>query len=384
MKRGKQVSLGLALLMLIAAATWLGKGVSQDSHAEPRFPRDEVAHADDQSDEPDLTGSVPAAKPAGHRSPSLVLPGNLPPLGAAATSSRLLQRAIAGPGQGHLMMNIGTLTRSDIARKLIRCRGGRALDAFDRVRANTGLDVQRDVDHIGTGMASGVMAVSGRLAELKVPEGATAYGDNAKLWQLEGTSGPQDPNRKRRRHIGLVGDQLLILADSQEALKHAIDRAESRAPAAPFTGTNGDIQGQLLGDDLSRILGKPNPGEQPVVAAMRRLAQSAQVRMNIDRDVAMSLDIDAAGGQSDTELAQTIKGGIALMRQAARRTNKKQLERLLDRARVLTPDGGAVGLDLAVPGPWILARFGCDADGNPTPTGAADTVPAPNNEAADR
>ncbi len=376
----------VVVALLIGSAAWLGRSpdAQDDAREGPAFPR---AEALSEGAENGRRPTEAAPEPSDQADPALAaglqLPGRLPKLPPSVDDSARLRRALAAPGHGYLMINVATLTSSDIAQKLVRCRGGKAMSAFDQIRDETGLDLQRDVDHMGIGLGDDVMAVSGRMARIHVPDAAQSYGKDARIWQMTAKPEPNaaleagatagTPNAaageaaasKRRQHIALVGDGTLLFADSEAQLKAAVDRLDGTGPAEPSSAGNGDVQGQLLAGDLARMLGQPQAGEQPMVTTLRKLATRARLRMNVGSDVAMSVDLDATGADQGEELAKAVRGGVALMRQAARHGDRKDLERLLDRAKVLDAEDGNVGFDLAVPGPWILDRFGCDADGYP-------------------
>lgn len=386
--------------LLLAVSAWFGAAPPEEEPPTdgPAFPRAEAASAQDEGGDdvaPSRADPATAAEREA-RAEMLKLPGKLPKLPGAANSGARLRRALAAPGHGHLMVNMETLTRSEVVRKLMRCRGARAMRGFDRIQRETGLNVQRDVRHVGLGLRNNVLAMSGQMGAVRVPDEATSYGQGARIWQLAESSNQRDvpatgapaasgdegdskqPTRSSQKpqHLALVGDDTLLMAESPSQLKAAIDRLEGNAPAETSSAGNGDVQGQLLADDIVALFGQPKQGERPMVASMRKLAERARLRMNVDSDVAMSIDLNAQPNQGE-ELAKAVRGSVALMRQAARRGGRKEVERLLDRAKVLDAQDGQVGFDLALPGAWILDRFGCDADGNPKQPQQVAPQPAP-------
>ncbi len=387
--KSRRTALGVAAaVVLVGLASWLGRSEPPAADTVPlAFPRDEVDSDEGDGDDeaPSAATDAPAQGPGG-----LVLPGKLPPLpgaGGPRGHELAMRRALSPPGTGHLVINSAALLRSELAQRMLRCRGQRARAGFDRLREVSGVDLQRDVDAVG--MSDKVMAVTGRIKDFKLPPGATEerYGDGARLVTLPARASegaPAEPGSsgaKARRPpmvLARIGDHTLLVASSAAEARAAVDRFEGRAASEPVTPGNGDVQGQLLPGDIATFLGSggSKPGadgtpEQPMAQALRRLTQRARLRMNVNEDVAMSLDFDATDASHSEELAQTIRGGVALMRQAARQSGRSTLEGLLDRARFVEPDGEAVGLDLALPGSWILARMGCDAEGRPLPRAPA-------------
>ncbi len=121
--------------------------------------------------------------------------------------------------------------------------------------------------------------------------------------------------------------------------------------------TNKDMPGLFGGDDA----GGP-------MAQMAGLAKNVGVRMNVEDHVALSVDIDTEDPARAEQLQAMVRSGLTLLRQQIRRDGDNRAARLLDQARVHDPTGGSLGLDLAVPGAFLLHRMGCDEQGRPLKT----------------
>ncbi len=317
---------------------------------------------------------------------SLRLPGALPALGGGATRSgrEALRRAVSPPGSGHMLIDVAALQRSDLARKILRCRGERMRAGLDRLHAATGIDLQRDVETIGFGREA--IAVGGRLGSLRLPPelgDGERYGDGARLFEIAGSA---------RNHVAIVGEHTAVMADSADALRAAVDRIEGRAPAEVAAAGHSDIEGVLLPDDLAPLLGRrPDAADgsrdelSQLLDEAGKLMHQLAFRVNVDEQAAMSFDLGTASDAEAERLGKVSRSALTLLRQAARHEGARRMEQLLDHARVLPASGQKLGLDLAVPDRWILERMGCDAEGNrlapeaeAAPAGAADSESAPN------
>ena len=364
----------LVALVLLTLAIVVGLLDRSDPNMQVAYPRDredesaatlQTESAKVGRDEPEAAAGDEATDD------SLRLPCTLPPLADATRTGReAMRRALAAPGHGHLLIDFAAIGRSPLARKMMKCRGERVDAALGRLRDEFGIAVDRDLETIGTG--TDVLAFGGRLGALKLPAAAgpgVAYGDGARVYEL----GEDDGSRN---HIAVLGDHSVLMANSRTELEQAVDRFEGRAPAETSRVAKADIEGQLLGDDLAAMLGigddsgpKQPPGsEAPQLDVIRRLVRKVGMRVDVDERASMSFDLDTDSGDNAEEIGAALRGGVAMLRQLARSEGRSELDSLLDQARILDPKGGRIGLDLAVPGDWILARMGCDPDGAPRAT----------------
>lgn len=375
----------LAAIVLLTGALLVGLLDREKIALEVVYPRDRDAAADEQAaarGAPAVRAEANEAQDAAPMGKRLVLPGPLPALGERAMTGReALRRALAPPGRGHVLIDFAALGRSDLARKFLRCRGERARRGIERLRDDIGLDPETDIDTVGVG--ADVVALGGRLGTLRLPENlghGTAYGDGARLFELQSGG---------RNHLALVGGHTALLAESPAALRAAVDRLEGRAPADDTRAGRADIEGVLLPEDLAPLLGterdEASAGDAATdaMALMRRVLGRVGFRVDVDRDAAMSLDLHTGGEQDATELGKSVRSLLTLGRQAARNDGKERFSQLLDQARVLDPQGGKLGVDVAVSSTWFLAQLGCDADGNPKQREeVAGPAPGPDGEGA--
>ncbi len=352
----------LAALIALTAAVVVGLLDAPARGTDIRYPRDretdgEVEGGGEAADAAKVKsrrdGVAPGEAEAGA---TLQLPGALPAI-ASVGGREALRRALSPPGRGHLLIDVAAITRSELARRIVRCRAARAERAFAALREGVGLDLERDIDTVGIG--SDVIGLGGRLQGLRLPEGQLVerYGDDARLVKLGEGDG--------RFEVAVIGQGTLLIGDSRAALLAAIDRHEGRAPASQDRVGRADIEGVLLQDDL-RTFADPKdapPGSE--LAALLALVQQAGLRIDVDERARMSLDFSAGDPSRAVQLAGTLRSGLGLLRQVMNGEGSAELAELVDQARVFDPEGGKVGLDLAVPGEWVLRRLGCDAEGQP-------------------
>ena len=373
MNRRRRWPIALAGIILLSAAAIVGLLDHDASQVTVVYPRDRpAANVEDSAsnrraaDHRRGDNSDNADPRADDDAGALTLPGVLPALAPQASSNgaAAVRRAVAAPGQTHFLVDFAALNRSPLARRIMRCRGARAEAGLARLREDFGLDVDRDVDHIGVG--SDAVALSGRLGALKldVAGGTESNYAGTKIVSLPGGQGD--------RHFARLDDGLVLFADSEAALHAAIDRAQGRAPADDTSLGAADVQGLLMPSDFASLIGPPNDAGSdgagpPGMATIQALVAKAALRVNVDDHAAISFDLDTAGDEAARDLGKSLGSALTLARQFARNEGQVALEQLLDQARILAPNGGRLGLDLAVPGDWILERLGCDADGNPHP-----------------
>lgn len=351
MKR-ERLAFALVSLLLLTLAAFLSRsstespGVSAEvssaagaRKAPVRFPRDERS---------------PRAR---HRSPAPTLDDTTPQ--TRARESDRIQRAMAGPEEGVVFVEVNALRHTPLVEQLLACRGDEASAGLAQLREQMGIDPLEDVDRLA--LQQGVVAMSGFFEELVVPEEfgtPRAHGDAGQLYTLpQGAEEESSP-----QYLARVGDDLLLLGSDEAALTLAVDRAEGRAPAAPpppSEFTQGELYGTLGSEALGALFEDGRGAELPVAALLRRLVENATVRAYVDDAVSLSFDLDTVGGEEGEDLARAIGGAIAGARQAALREDDRELALLLDEARVLRHEEGKLGVDLAIPGDKILRAFGC-------------------------
>lgn len=358
MSRDRRIlaALGVALVaLLVAVSAWL----SQSGIVKPDVPTDDVVYPRDLPDGPDRGApdepgdresaqtEEPIAAPA--------LPAKLPKLHAKAGTP--VGRAVGAPGRGFVIFNVGAIGHSELGRKILACRAEKAGEGLARIREQTGINLTEDVEQVG--MMQGVVAMGGWLGGIKLPESLGSgerYGDEATIH-----TGPPD-SRGKAVFVGRVGPSLLLMGDNVDAVKAAIDRAEGRAPSQAATADHSDVRGRLTSEELSELL-TGGGSQDETIAAIAKLATGVDLRMNVEEHVALSLDLGAAGEGAAGDLSASLKSAVTIARQLARNEGMDKTAWLLDQARFHEPTADGLGLDLAVPGNFILLSMGCTPDG---------------------
>jgi hypothetical protein len=141
----------------------------------------------------------------------------------------------------------------------------------------------------------------------------------------------------------------MILGDTEEDLRGAIDRIEGRAPAEnPIVSedqTYGEVYGVLGTDLLTKILGR----EQPELAKrLQDAVQNVELHVSATGDVGMVAEVGGGDADKVDDLARSMGAALSLARLQAQAQGEHDLAELLDLARV-SPQGKRFNLELALP-----------------------------------
>jgi len=376
-KQSRMVWLVLALLLVLGAGLLSQLDlVTSTARAKPErvvYPRDRLAQTAEAAAEDEAIPAVPQVEPG------LRLPGTLPKL-ALQREARPLQKALAVPGRGSVVIGVGALRASDLAARVLRCRGAQFARGFEAFREQSGLDLQRDVDEIG--FSDGILVVGGRLHALRLPDAEVPepYGKNAAIYTK-----PGHPTMAK------VGDGLLLLGEP-DALRAAVDRVEGRTAVeeAPPDVTGAQVNGRFAAAWLQQLFGDE---KDPMTVRMLELVREARVRIDVGEHAAVSLDFDTKDAAAAGDLGKAVQSLLTIVRQEAIRNGRTQIADLLAQAKVVpgssagSGKAAGFGLDIAVPGDLILDRMGCTPDGTPkvreeeaereAPPAAAAVAPTP-------
>jgi hypothetical protein len=274
-----------------------------------------------------------------------------------------LTRALSSPNKdGAVMFEVNALRHSPLVDALLKCRAQQGADdanGLELLKEEFGIDVTEDVDRVA--VDSEVLAVSGFFSKLQLPKdlgAGEAISSTARLYSI--TSDKGEPAFMAR-----VGDDLVMTSTDRNQLAAAIERAEGRAPASasfPDGVVGGEVYGLVGPAMLQGLLGDADPR----LAAIGKLLTTSAVRMAVDDDAALSLDLGTASAGDAHTLGAAINGAIAMARADARTNGNTELLGLLEQARVEPRDDGTVALDIAVRGADLLRIVGCPpAEGAP-------------------
>lgn len=283
-----------------------------------------------------------------------------------------MQRALLYDAKkGAVFVEANAIRHAPLMEKMLRCRSAESADGLTQMKEELGIDPLEDVDRVG--FDGDVFVASGFFKDLKVPaelgEG-TPHGEG-KIWTVKDSDGGS-------MSFGQLGDGMLISGADEAAVKGAMDRATSGADAPselPVGFGQGEVYGTVGAAFLASVLGS---SDDPVAQRVAELVTSSTVRMNVDEDAALSLDMKAVDEKSAQELSAAVGGAFAGLRMQAQQSGDAELAYLLEQARVELQPDGRFNIDVAVPGEVLLKGMGCSPDGEPlAPTVPGATKPAP-------
>lgn len=280
-------------------------------------------------------------------------------------------RAISDDGSefGPFIFETNAIVNAPLVDKIMRCKQKEMDEGMHEFQEKLGIDPSKDLDRVA--LTGNNMAISGQFANLKIPDemgtgekygdGATIYGDNA-----------------AGGLFARVGDSLLLVGESKDELREAIDRVEGRAPLGkpiPSSMMQGEMYGPLQKEFLLKLIEESN---EPALQNLASIIDNGAVRMNINQAATLSLDLNTTDEDGAEDLSNTLRGAVSLWRQKARMDGESELAMLLEDARINT-DGQKIGFDLAVPPEFILNALDCDENGNPKPGTQPARPPKPAN-----
>ena len=321
------------------------------------------------ADVPIVADAGPAKTAAVKRAP-VVYPRDLakaspspPAKPAPAEAQRLdeLQRALLPPGgKGAIFVEANAIRHSPLMEKILKCREKASNDGgLNDLKDKLGIDPMEDVDRVG--FDGDVFVASGFFQKMHVPpelgDGA-AYGDGGHIWHTSDDRGDEI-------FFGKLGDGMLLTGANEAQVKAAMDRAQdasaSTSQLPPGFG-EGEVYGTVGKEFLQSMLGD---SKDPTAQTIAKLVTSSTVRMNVDEDAALSLDLKAVDDGSAKDLSSAMKGVFASLHAKAEQEGDQDLAQLLEQARVSDPDVGGFSVDVAVPGETLLRGMGCGPDGTP-------------------
>jgi hypothetical protein len=144
------------------------------------------------------------------------------------------------------------------------------------------------------------------------------------------------------------GNQLVLIAPTQEAARATLDRIEGRSPTGQLLGDNqayGDVYGVLSGAALGQMLG---PADSPLAAQFEGAARSVELHLDATRDVELVATVSGDDPAQLGDLGRALGGGLAAARARAVLTGDTSAAELLEYAQVV-PGSEKFRLEMAVP-----------------------------------
>lgn len=335
---------GVGLLVVAALLARCGDdrlgGVTVPTAKPVEFPRERAAREE---------RAARSARTAPAPSPSPTAP---------PTPRDRLNRALSSPTKGGaVVFEVNALRHSPLVDALLACRQkqqGDEVAGLDLLKSELGIDLAEDVDRVA--LDAEVLAVSGFFEKLSLPKDlgeGEAYGDGGRIYTM-------DDDKGGSMFMAKVGTDLVMTSTDEGELKAAVDRAEGRAEAAPTFPAGvvgGEVYGMVGPELLQGLIGMG--GASSDLAGLTSMLTTTQVRMAVDDNAALSLDIGTKGPEEGKELAKALGGVVAMARSQAVADGKPELAAMLEQARVVPRDDGTIAFDVAVPGNDLLKAMGC-------------------------
>ncbi|MFN7134595.1 MAG: hypothetical protein ACK4N5_21125, partial [Myxococcales bacterium] len=172
------------------------------------------------------------------------------------------------------------------------------------------------------------------------------YGDAARLYRRR--PGEVVQGTPREEVLAVWRDQLVVVADSEEEARRAIDRIEGRAevgaPLLSEQSTYGEAYGVLAADAVARLFEEQQP---ELAARVREVARSVELHVDTQSDVGIVADVKGERADEVNDLAKSLGAALSVARMHAKGEGAKVAE-FLDLARV-RPSGEQFTLELALP-----------------------------------
>jgi hypothetical protein len=238
-----------------------------------------------------------------------------------------------------IVFEVAALADTPIGRMVVDCLEKRPDDPLDKMQREAGFDPAQDVDRVGAaedlvvvgGDFSGI-ADSPLFAELS----RSRRGAATVFTPKDGGGG-----------IALWRDELLIAAESADALDEALGLLEGEIPfdegAMPESDAYGEIYGSLDVDEAAELF-----GDEELAQRFGEAADEVKLHVDASEDVAIVADVTGGEASAMADLGRALGGAMSLARLKARAEDEDELAELLDFASVDT-GGGTIKVEVALP-----------------------------------
>jgi hypothetical protein len=326
--------LALAALLFGSAAVLLA--LAEDSPAP--VPRREVVYPQSFDDAdwkrqgeratlalPPAPGSTPAPEPSG--------PGT-----ESGLRDPFLVSLPVKEGGLVMVFEANALRHSRLGERFIACLEARHPGDLAEFQRESGIDPLKDLDRVA--FLDNALVLSGHFQNARwdqLGSSPVAYGRAGRIWRDDGA------------WIAAWGDRLVIMAETEDDARRAIDQLEGRAPVPDSSlGEDlayGEVYGIIPGASARRLLGSD---ERAIGSKLEALARRVELHVDAMDDIAAVVRVqgDDRGGVED--LAKTIGATLAVARMNAQAGDDRVLADLLDSAEVRL-EGGGFTVQFAVP-----------------------------------
>ena len=313
----------LALLALAAAVMWSERppAAERKDVEFPSYQRDADWQRLERHRRELVLMSAAKARETASRDPVLVALS-----GAAARGSSIV-------------FEVEALADTPIGRMVVDCLEKRPDDPFDKMRRETGFDPSEDVDRVGA--ADDLVVVGGDFSGI---------GDSPLFAELERTqrgAATVFTNEDGGGGIALWRNELLIAAESSDALDEALGLLEGEIPfdegAMPESDAYGEIYGSLDVDEAAELF-----GDDELAQRFGEAADEVKLHVDASEDVAIVADVTGGEAAAMSDLGRALGGAMSLARLKARAEDEDALAELLDFANV-DNEGGRIRVEVALP-----------------------------------
>ncbi len=262
-----------------------------------------------------------------------------PPTGRAAVRDPLLRAMPSKVERAAVVVEANAIRNSDLGNLLVDCAfAGDDSKGLDQLR-DAGFDPLQDLDRVG--VSDGVVMLTGNFGKLDFDKlGVTAerksWGDQGQLLE------PQRADGGTALTVGLWGNQMMLMGESEDEVKAALDRVENRgtdtaAPVLSESQSYGEIYGVLMAQALADTVEADNP---QLSDAMRGAASQVELHVDATHDVGLVADFGGGDGEKTQDLRKVMGTALSLAKLQAKSKGQDDAAQVLESARV-----GAAGKD---------------------------------------
>jgi hypothetical protein len=329
----------LAAVVLFAAAAWLmsrddpqtarskSRELKLPRHSAADFKRTQARRTWAAPEQPAATGLTPAPP---LRDPVLV---------ALPSSAQT----------GAMVLEANALRHSPVGQLLLDCLlardGGKLLE---EIRTRTGVDPLEELDRVA--VSDEVVVLSGHFANAKLEEflgtSGRPHGRRGTVYEPRTPDGVTVPDLA----FGAWGEQLLVMAGSEQEVRAVLDRLEGggtggHPPMIDEAQAFGDIYGVLTTSALRGLVPEQYAG---LLSRLEAISDRVGLHVDASRDVGIVADLRSDATGDAVDLGKSVGAALALARLAAQAEGQSELAELLEFARVV-PNEGGFRLELGLP-----------------------------------
>lgn len=271
----------------------------------------------------------------------------------AAPRDPVLEALPRGQDRTAVVVEANALRHSPLGELLLECllSSHRRREELEDFRQHTGVDPLEDLDRVAF-MDDGLV-LSGHFSDVRL-EGLmpghvpTPHGHQGRIYQPAPAANGQPP-RDPGLALGTWGEQLVVFAQTPEAVRQILDRLEGRGPQEPPVLSGGMTVGDMYGVvSVERLASFLPPEQRALGERLKGLARQAELQLDVSSDFILHARLQGKDRQQTLDLAKTLGATLSLARAQALDSDQAELAQFLEYARA-TADGEKLSLQLALP-----------------------------------